>query len=48
MSRNHPAISMLSNDTNELIVKMQQGALITEVKGESATTTGADPDGLSR
>ena len=42
---------MLSNSTNELIGKRQQGGLMIAVKGEVskyATATGADPTGLGR
>ena len=51
MFRNQPATSILSNNTNELIGRRQQGGVMLAVKGEVAkyaTSTGADPTGLGR
>ena len=49
MFRHQPATSMISNNTNELIGRRQEGGSMIAVKVEvskNATTIGADPTGL--
>ena len=51
MFRNYPATSMLSNNANEIVVKIQQGGVMNAVKGQRnkyATSIGTDSTGLCR
>ena len=49
--QHQPATSMLSNNSNELIGRRQQGRAMIDVRGEVSkhtTATGSDPTGLGR